>query len=186
MYNLQILNVTISRFRGIPGKVTIPLNSGLTVIYAANGTGKSTLCQAVEWLLTGILPDVSESSLTCKWGDGETFVAADCIINGQQYRLTRTLKGLEKSDGQVITQCNTLSLLSLLSPKEIGAGKNRPQAVLTKQAWLRNSRWLYSNALSLLVDESQAEQRSQVFANILGYGHLIPCARSSGRAWMLK
>ncbi|WP_434925260.1 AAA family ATPase [Escherichia coli] len=140
MYNLQILNVTISRFRGIPGKVTIPLNSGLTVIYAANGTGKSTLCQAVEWLLTGILPDVSESSLTCKWGDGETFVAADCIINGQQYRLTRTLKGLEKSDGQVITQCNTLSLLSLLSPKEIGAGKNRPQAVLTKQAWLRNSR----------------------------------------------
>ncbi|WP_227478830.1 AAA family ATPase [Escherichia coli] len=178
MYNLQILNVTISRFRGIPGKVTIPLNSGLTVIYAANGTGKSTLCQAVEWLLTGILPDVSESSLTCKWGDGETFVAADCIINGQQYRLTRTLKGLEKSDGQVITQCNTLSLLSLLSPKEIGAGKNRPQAVLTKQAWLRNSRWLYSNALSLLVDESQAEQRSQVFANILGYGHLIPLQQS--------
>ena len=79
MYNLQILNVTISRFRGIPGKVTIPLNSGLTVIYAANGTGKSTLCQAVEWLLTGILPDVSESSLTCKWGDGETFVAARTV-----------------------------------------------------------------------------------------------------------
>ncbi|ORM90290.1 hypothetical protein HA50_22680 [Pantoea cypripedii] len=158
--------------------MTIPLNTGLTVIYAANGTGKSTLCQAVEWLLTGTLPDVSESSLTCKWGDGETFVAADCIISGQQYRLKRTLKGLEKYDGQVITQCNTLSLLSLLSPEEIGAGKNRPQAVLTKQAWLRNSRWLYSNALSLLVDESQADQRSQVFANILGYGHLIPLQQS--------
>lgn len=35
MYNLQILNVTISRFRGIPGEVTIPLHTGLTVIYAA-------------------------------------------------------------------------------------------------------------------------------------------------------
>lgn len=178
MYNLQILNVTISRFRGIPGEVTIPLHTGLTVIYAANGTGKSTLCQAVEWLLTGTLPDVSESSLTCKWGDGETFVAADCIISGQHYRLKRTLKGLEKSDGQFTTQCNNLFLLNLLSPEEIGAGKNRPQAVRTKQAWLRNSRWLYSNALSLLVDESQADQRSQVFANILGYGHLIPLQQS--------
>lgn len=178
MYNLQILNVTISRFRGIPGEVTIPLNSGLTVIYAANGTGKSTLCQAVEWLLTGTLPDVSESSLICKWGDGETFVAADCIISGTHYQLKRSLEGLEMSNGQVTTHSDNLSLLNLLSPKEIGAGKNRPQATVTKQTWLRNSRWLYSNALSLLVDESQADQRSQVFANILGYGHLIPLQQS--------
>lgn len=25
----------------------------LTLIYAPNGTGKTTLCEAVEWLLTG-------------------------------------------------------------------------------------------------------------------------------------
>ncbi len=54
MNNLPIkfLSVEIRNFRGVPDTLYIPLDAPLTIIHAANGTGKSTICYALEWLLT--------------------------------------------------------------------------------------------------------------------------------------
>jgi energy-coupling factor transporter ATP-binding protein EcfA2 len=49
-------SITVSGFRGIGTKVTVPLQPGpgLTVIAGRNGSGKSTLAEALELALTGI------------------------------------------------------------------------------------------------------------------------------------
>lgn len=70
MNNLPIkfLSVEVNNFRGIPGQLVIPLDAPLTVIYAANGTGKSTICYALEWLITGEVEDLDSEHIKCEWG----------------------------------------------------------------------------------------------------------------------
>ncbi len=43
MSGLRINRPCVSAFRGITGSVELDLRPALTVIYAANGTGKTTL-----------------------------------------------------------------------------------------------------------------------------------------------
>ena len=49
MNNLSIkfISVEIQNFRGVPDVLRIPLSAPLTIIHAANGTGKSTICYAL-------------------------------------------------------------------------------------------------------------------------------------------
>lgn len=49
-------SITVSGFRGVGAKVTVPLQPGpgLTVIAGRNGSGKSTLAEALELALTGV------------------------------------------------------------------------------------------------------------------------------------
>lgn len=50
---LSIESLTVRGFRGIPGKETLNLAGNNGVVVGPNGTGKSTLTQALEFLLTG-------------------------------------------------------------------------------------------------------------------------------------
>lgn len=50
---LVITAVTLRHFRNYGGETTIELCPGLNVIYGRNGTGKSSICEAIEWALTG-------------------------------------------------------------------------------------------------------------------------------------
>ena len=52
-YRLQRLEV--AGFRGINRQLSVALNAGLTVVLGRNGSGKSSLLQAVEWGLFGAL-----------------------------------------------------------------------------------------------------------------------------------
>ena len=53
-----IKNLTIENFRSYYGENSIDFGSGLTLILGANGDGKTTLFEAVEWLFdtVGSLP----------------------------------------------------------------------------------------------------------------------------------
>ena len=43
----------VEAFRGIAEAAEFNFTSPLTLVFAANGTGKTTMCEAAEWLLTG-------------------------------------------------------------------------------------------------------------------------------------
>lgn len=98
MFDLRILSVKIKNFRGIKGEVTLPLDAGLTVIYAVNGTGKSTLCHAVEWVLTGEVAEVPADALVCHFATGTTEVTCVCLLDGKKTTLVRTLQGAHSSN----------------------------------------------------------------------------------------
>ena len=179
MNNLPIkfLNVTIRNFRGIPDELVVPLGAPLTVIHAANGTGKSTICYALEWLLTNKIDDLNDTSLECQWGEGVTTVSAECLIDGKPHLLTRTKSSLWITpEGEKKKKIKDEYLLEMLTPSSI-SGKSTIALRKAKRGWLRNSRWLYSNSLALLIDNNRAEDRQQIFADILGFGHLTSTLR---------
>ncbi|UTV30265.1 AAA family ATPase [Photobacterium atrarenae] len=176
--SIKFLSVTIRNFRGIPRELTIPLDAPLTVIHAANGTGKSTVCYALEWLLTGKVEDLANTSdFACQWGQGETSVSATCLIGGEPHELTRKGNSIWISEnGAKKKKIKGADLLNLLTPVSV-SGRSSQAISKAKRGWLRNSRWLYSNSLSLLIDNNKAEERQQIFADILGLGHLTSTLR---------
>lgn len=179
MNNLSIkfLSVTIQNFRGIPDELVVPLDAPLTVIYAANGTGKSTVCYALEWLITGKVDDLGTAPLACKWGNGKTTVTASCLIDGRPHVLTRNSTSLWiTEEGTRKRKITDEQLLEMLTPTSV-SGKSTTALRKAKRGWLRNSRWLYSNSLSLLIDNNKADERQQIFADILGFGHLTSTLR---------
>nr|WP_102385532.1 SMC family ATPase [Vibrio cyclitrophicus]PME27490.1 hypothetical protein BCV41_00930 [Vibrio cyclitrophicus] len=175
--SIKFLSATIRNFRGVPSELHVPLDAPLTVIHAANGTGKSTICYALEWLLTGKVEDLNTTNFSCQWGKGETSVSATCLIGRESYELTR--KGAAiwiAKDGARKKKIKEADLLNLLTPESI-SGRSVHATKKAKRDWLRNSRWLYSNSLSLLVDNNKAEARQQIFSDILGLGHLTSTLR---------
>jgi chromosome segregation protein len=52
---MKINEIEIAGFRGFRNTVRIPLSSGFTIITGRNGTGKTTVCDAIEFGLTGKL-----------------------------------------------------------------------------------------------------------------------------------
>ncbi len=176
MNNLPIkfLSVEIRNFRGVPDILQIPLNAPLTIIHAANGTGKSTICYALEWLLTNKVDDLpTTSDFSCQWGTGDTSVSAECEINSETYFLER-VNGkvtLKKNGVNRKRKIKDTDLLEMLTPSSVKGSS--PQATTkARRDWLRNCRWLYANSLALLVDNNKSELRQQIFADILGLGHL--------------
>jgi exonuclease SbcC len=176
MNNLPIkfISVEIRNFRGVPDILQIPLNAPLTIIHAANGTGKSTICYALEWLLTNKVDDLpTTSDFSCQWGAGNTSVIAECEINGEIYHLERVNgKASIKKNGETSKKkIKDATLLEMLTPPSV-KGSSTQATTKARREWLRNCRWLYANSLALLVDNSKSELRQQIFADILGLGHL--------------
>ncbi|HEI6812240.1 TPA: AAA family ATPase [Yersinia enterocolitica] len=172
--SIKFLSVEIRNFRGVPDVLQIPLDAPLTIIHAANGTGKSTICYALEWLLTNKVEDLpTTSDFSCQWGAGETSVSADCEINGERYNLVRVNgKASLKKDGERSKRViKDAALLEMLTPSSVKGGSTQA-TTKARRDWLRNCRWLYANSLALLVDNSKSELRQQIFADILGLGHL--------------
>ena len=50
---VKMERIRLTAFRGVPGELQLDFTSPLTIIYAPNGTGKSSVIDAAEWLLTG-------------------------------------------------------------------------------------------------------------------------------------
>lgn len=176
MNNLPIkfLSVEIQNFRGVPDSLRIPLDAPLTIIHAANGTGKSTICYALEWLLTNKVDDLpTTTNFSCQWGGGDTVVSAECQINGELYYLNRVngQAWIKKHDALKRKKIKDADLLEMLTPISVTGGSTQA-TTKARRDWLRNCRWLYANSLALLVDNSKSELRQQIFADILGLGHL--------------
>lgn len=171
---IKFLSVEIRNFRGVPEALKIPLDAPLTIIHAANGTGKSTICYALEWLLTNKVNDLpTTTDFSCEWGDGDTAVHAECEINGVRYELER-IKGkawIKAATEKKKRHIKDPELLGMLTPSSV-SGSTAQATTKARRDWLRNSRWLYANSLALLVDNSESATRQQIFADILGLGHL--------------
>ena len=63
--------VSIKGFRGINKKLKLKMHEGICLLYGRNGTGKTSVLQAIEWCLTGKLPYLK----------GREFRYEDAIVN---------------------------------------------------------------------------------------------------------
>lgn len=173
---MLIDKLNIQRFRGISGTLNLDLSSPLTVIYAPNGTGKTSICDAVEWLLCGSvgrLSSVDKNDVQCRFGnDGlETFVEACIPHQNEPFSIRRVLSSSNSKLMWKDRACDYRSaddqellrrIVSALPPSE-----NTAKA---KVAWVRSTRFLESDSLRLLIDsdEDSNATRKLIFSNLFG------------------
>lgn len=178
---LYLTDLSISAFRGVPGTIALRLDAPLTVICAPNGTGKTTICDAAEWLVTNAaerLEGVPDEDWRCHYALSSlpTHVQGKVSSGGHESTIDRRIEaprlalrteGTNRSirDGQ---------LLDWLLPG-IATSFSPGLARMTRQReWVRATHFLSSERLSRLLDsdDSLRQDRQQIFADLLGVGLL--------------
>src|SRR5262249_42966470 len=94
--------IEVSGFRGFRDKLRIDLGGGFTVIFGRNGVGKSSLCDSIEYVLTGeidkyrVEKSAKETLSDYLWWRGEG-TPKDCYAtlgfvddDGQPFTVTRS------------------------------------------------------------------------------------------------
>lgn len=151
---MRLKQIEISGFRGFREKFCLNFSSGFTVISGRNGVGKSTICDAIEFVISG---DISkfrieksdrESYSDYIWwrGDGEPiehFVKLILVDEaGESHEVIRTREeGLQCSDEQLLN--------FLCTPDE---GMDSQLAQLCKTSIIRDE-WISAQSLDLMETE---------------------------------
>lgn len=173
---MLINQLNIQRFRGISGTLQLDLSAPLTVIYAPNGTGKTSICDAVEWLLCGSvgrLSSLEDESVRCKFGDDslQTLVEVHIPQLNEPFSLKRILdnsssKLLRKVGAGDYKQADDQDLLRLV----VSAIPPSGNTAKSKIAWVRSTRFLESDSLRLLLDSDNEsnETRKLIFSSLFG------------------
>lgn len=185
---LMIEKVKIAAFRGVTTPLELDFTAPVTVVFAPNGTGKTTFCEAIEWLLTGQVERLrdgpwSNDVLNSKFlKDISPTVEAEFRIGDQPHRMWRTTSGawLDHENGKARRPGD---LLQFLAPAAAAPDRHHVSAIRLRQHYLRGTRFLTSEALAALVDNtpSSLERRKDVFADLLGIRHLRDAEQASAK-----
>jgi exonuclease SbcC len=175
---MLINELNIQRFRGVASSIELDFTAPLTIIYAPNGTGKTSICDAAEWLLCGYVGRLNTSDQTeirCKFGEDnlDTFVEAKFEVNNKSYALKRFVEGgrsvlnrkIGTGDYSKVTDSELLrELVSAIPP----SGTSPKGQV----SWVRSTRFLENDSLSLLIDsdDESNDTRKLIFSNLFGVG----------------
>jgi exonuclease SbcC len=193
---VRLSSMRVDAFRGISDPIDFDLSSPITLVFAPNGTGKTTLCEAAEWLLSGQVErlrdrkDFDPAVLKSKFTDDDRnpIVDASIIVAGKERRLIRTAVGSHQearmSEGGAESQAiGPHELLSFLAPAVAAQEAHHLRAINLRQRWLRGTRFLSAEALAALVDsdDETIERRTQVFADLLGIRHLLDAEKLCDR-----
>lgn len=173
---MLIDQLNIQKFRGISDHLSLDLTAPLTVIYAPNGTGKTSICDALEWLLCGSIGRLTlldKSEVRCRFGskDIETFSEAVISHNQRPFSFKRVLVDSgsqlywkdQLSDYKQSTDQELLrQIVTALPPS---GSSNR-----AKVDWVRSTRFLETESLNLLIDsdDESNDTRKLIFSNLFG------------------
>ena len=174
----------ISAFRGIQTEMPLDLTARLTLLHAPNGTGKTSVCDAIEWVFSGEVHRLSKELPTSPTegvrnlfaGDRQTFVEADLVDTQGRLKLRQIGVGSGRKLEQATPLWRTLErnqLLQRLTPSNLTAGSTRRQNQ-NRIAWFRAVRLLQAQDLDLLLDDTgdAPEIRSLLFSNLFGISEL--------------
>jgi DNA repair exonuclease SbcCD ATPase subunit len=177
-------SLKIQAFRGIKNDLPLELRARLTLIHAPNGVGKTSLCDAVEWLFTGEVERLKEPLGKTK-GKGVTniFTSAQPLVeatinNGRSARIRRAntskLNEIEILENGKWKKTPLNTLLTEITPGNLPQSSKGLQQLNNRRSWFRAVRLLEAHALDLLLDtdDPSNDVRDLVFCDLLGVGEL--------------
>jgi DNA repair protein SbcC/Rad50 len=186
---LKIERLSIQGFRGIASLIDLDLSAPVTLIFAANGTGKTTVCEAAEWLLTGQIYRLRDSFdpnlLVSKFAENsKPRVQGALTIGATKRALSRTLDGARLGPEKgLLRRVNPARLMAELAPSASTDDVHPNTALNQRVNWVRGTRFLSAESLAVLVDtdEGTIARRAEIFADILGIRHLLDAERDVAR-----
>ena len=174
---MLINRLDIQKFRGVPNDLQLDLSAPLTVLYAPNGTAKTSICDAAEWLLcghVGRLNLIDTQDVRCRFGDEDlaTFVEASFQDIGTSFSLKRSLM----DTGSVLERNISNSGYSKVKDQELlgvlvdAIPPNSQHSTKAKISWVRSTRFLESDSLRLLLDSDPESNETQklIFSSLFG------------------
>jgi len=183
---VKMERLRLKAFRGVPGELQLDFTSPLTIIYAPNGTGKSSVIDAAEWLLTGDVKRVSDLSkrggaaeLRCKFAPVESRMEVEgWFSRGKEtFRLLRLPEAwsIFREGDDTPRRTTGHEVMGLFAPNEFRKERDYRVAPRLERDWIRSARFLTVSTLALLVDTESENQatREAALGGLLGVGELF-------------
>ncbi|KMN06649.1 AAA family ATPase [Pseudomonas helleri] len=189
----RIKMLQIQGFRSLGKLVTFDLQSPLTLIYAPNGTGKTTVCEAAEWLLTGqvqrlmVASEFNVSLLSSKFNSqfGGPSVEAIFARSDNSKYLSRSVLGTAESlklgpSKAVCTSITDIKWLNELASDAVNLDRVFFASEQTIRRWVRGGRFLTVEDLAALMDgdDTNTEKQTQILSDLLGVRHLFDASKA--------
>lgn len=122
---MRISRITISEFGGIAGETSIDLDADVVIVVGANGYGKTTLCDAVAWVISGSIAG-TQSPRNLYSDTATTSVEMQVTLDNTDVTLKRSLEN------------PAVSNLEQLSAPLVITVEDQTLRGAEAEAWLRN------------------------------------------------
>jgi DNA repair exonuclease SbcCD ATPase subunit len=115
---MRLTSLTLSNFRGFEQEQTIDLGGDVVVLWGPNGTGKTTVLDALQWLVVGDIPRLRRSTLkkdedvvTSRYATGAPYVSV-CFTDHADTQVEVTRHGVGKNMRLTLTSSADARALS--------------------------------------------------------------------------
>jgi exonuclease SbcC len=181
-YDVALDTISLYSFRGIGRKVHLPLGSGVTVLYGINGTGKTSVCDAVEWAVTGSLartdkpdddakPREAEGSVINYFSEAD-YASVELTFDGMG---TRVARSINHNLAQTVTATDGDNNWGAILTTTRSQRRSGFDIRLARDAF-RSSHILEQSTIRDFLERSPSD-RFEALNRILGYEEFVRLAR---------
>ncbi len=185
---MRLVSLEVSGFRAFPTSAHFNLDADTVVVTGANGTGKTSLFDAILWSLTGRIRrfedrDGGVLSLYSKSGEARVSLRMR-DSSGAEWRAIRSTDGdherftLETEDGSLEGPSGELRLMEKLWPSAVSTleGAEVFETVITRSVYLQQ------DLIRQFLESDTEEERFRVVGELVGAGRLTELQRELERA----
>ncbi|NMM35238.1 MAG: AAA family ATPase [Phycicoccus sp.] len=189
---MRLKSLSIAGFRGFPRPVTLDLDADAVIVAGVNGSGKTSLFDAVLWALSGSIDRLSDETvnLVSRYSpSGEARVEAVLSSdNDSTATVIRRFDGKAHlsvqrgSDPPVTGPAAEAALIELLWPDAKSSAD--PLKALTRS--LTRATYLQQDSVRQFVEADTEQERFQVVGDLVGVGRIAELQRqleSSKNSW---
>lgn len=194
---MRLSSITITGFRGFAGSQTFDLSADVVLVHGPNGTGKTSLFDAVLWAMTGTLERLKATpqAVVSKYSEfGEARVELGLLDNAGASVVVRRRQVLgeaastllvEAGDGPVTGPAADVALMRYLYPD--GATSADPFKSLDRS--LTRAVYLQQDDVTSFINDDDERERFAIVGEIVGagrIGELIGALERERNAWTRK
>lgn len=171
---MRIEKITVEGFRAFNQKYTFALDNRLTIFLGPNGTGKTSLCDAIQWAIIGKLPEYSSVEASLE----------DVIINRNNPNREALVKIAFTDDGDRTEIQRRASSRNVWRPTKTGKLQlltGKEETIKVAPETFRATIYLRQEALRKFIEE-KPEKRKPVLSSLLGLEFIDALEKGVGEA----
>jgi exonuclease SbcC len=188
---MRLKTLTVSGFRGFSRSETLDLDADAVIVHGANGSGKTSMFDAILWVLTGSITRLNgePKDVVSRYSvSGEARVELEVRRDGSTMKVIRRFDGedhLTVEDdvaGTTSGAAAELALIELLWPDARGA--TNPTEALSRS--LTRAMYLQQDVVRQFVEADDEQERFSVVSELVGVGRVTELQRQmegSKKAW---